>query len=466
MSSLLQLLRGEGRLDRSHLASAGLGLAALKQGLDIVLASFFFGGHWSLVNYWAPLGVPVNLGALAGAQAKYLLLVVATALPFIWIGVALALARLRDAGLPAWLVLFFFVPFVNLLFFAFLCCVPGRPPDAPHRWAATERGPLLDRLIPRSGAASALAGALLTLVLGGLVAVFGTHVLKSYGWGLFVGVPFAMGFAAVLIYTYHEPRTLASCIGVAVLSPTLLGLAFLAYALEGIICLLMAAPLALPLAAMGGLLAFYLQRLYRPGQSAPAMLGALFLALPLGMTLEQAAAPAPPVFSVTTSVEVDAPPERVWPNVIAFAELPPPREFLFRAGIAYPIRAEIQGTGPGAVRHCVFSTGPFVEPIQVWDAPGLLKFSVDSNPAPLDEWTPYERVTPPHLRGFLVSQGGQFLLTPLPGGRTRLEGTTWYRHSMWPASYWRLWSDHIIHQIHLRVLRYIAARSVSAPAVP
>ena len=463
MNALLKFLRGEGRLDRSHFAAYGLSLTALKQSLDILFASVTFGRPWSFVNYWAPLGAVAQIGSLRGPQYKLLLGLVATALPFIWVGVGLTLARLRDAGLPAWLVLFFFVPFANLLFFAFLCSVPSRPPDVPHLWASTERGPLLDRLIPRSGAGSAFAGAMLTLVLGGVVAAFSTSILKSYGWGLFVGVPFAMGFASVLIFTYHEERTLLSCLGVAVLSPTLLGAAFLAYALEGIICLLMAAPLALPLAAMGGTLAYFLQRLYRPTHAAPAMLGALLFALPLGMTLERAAAPPPVVFSVTTSVEVDAPPESVWPNVIAFAQLPPPQELLFRAGIAYPIRAEIQGSGRGAVRHCVFSTGPFVEPIEVRDAPRLLKFSVEQNPAPLEEWTPYERVTPPHLRGFLVSNGGQFLLTPLPGGRTRLEGTTWYHHSMWPAAYWRLWSDHIIHQIHLRVLRYIAARSVASP---
>ena len=462
MSTLWRILRGEGRLNRAHFAAAGILLACCKQGLDILLALAFTSQHWHVFNYWLPLGTVAELNSLRAGQYRYLLGHVALALPFIWIGVALTLARLRDAGLPAWLVLFFFVPFVNLLFFAFLISVPSRPPDAPHIWAATEHGPLLDRLIPRSGGGSAFAGAMLTLLLGGLVAYFSTDVLKSYGWGLFVGVPFAMGFGSVLIYTYHEPRSLSSCLGVAMLSPALLGLAFLAYALEGIICVLMAAPLALPLAAMGGSLAFFLQRLYRPDQAAPAMLGALLLVLPLGMALERAAMPAAPIFAVTTSVEVDAPPEAVWPNVIAFAELPPPQEFLFRAGIAYPLRAEIYGSGPGAVRHCVFSTGPFVEPIQVWDAPRLLRFTVESNPAPLDEWTPYERVTPPHLRGFLVSQGGQFLLTPLPGGRTRMEGTTWYRHSMWPASYWRLWSDHIIHQIHLRVLRYIAARSISA----
>jgi hypothetical protein len=128
---------------------------------------------------------------------------------------------------------------------------------------------------------------------------------------------------------------------------------------------------------------------------------------------------------------------------------------MFRAGIAYPIRAEMRGTGVGAERHCVFSTGSFVEPIEVWDAPHLLKFSVISNPAPMEEWTPYSHIDTPHLHGFLVSEGGQFLLTPLPNGGTRLEGTTWYQHGLWPSQYWRVWSDAIIHKIHLRVLRHI-----------
>jgi hypothetical protein len=30
---------------------------------------------------------------------------------------------------------------------------------------------------------------------------------------------------------------------------------------------------------------------------------------------------------------------------------------------------------------------------------------------------------------------------------------------MWPADYWRLWSDLIIHRIHSRVLRHIQALS-------
>jgi len=170
---------------------------------------------------------------------------------------------------------------------------------------------------------------------------------------------------------------------------------------------------------------------------------------------EHLLATPPPILVVRSSIDVNASPEEVWRQVIAFTEIPPPKELMFRAGIAYPIRAEMIGTGPGAERHCVFSTGAFVEPIEVWDEPHLLKFSVTSNPAPMEEWTPYHHIEPPHLHGFLVSKGGQFLLTPLPNGGTRLEGTTWYQHGLWPAAYWRGWSDAIIHQIHMRVLTHI-----------
>ena len=179
-------------------------------------------------------------------------------------------------------------------------------------------------------------------------------------------------------------------------------------------------------------------------------------------TAERWVNPQAETLEVRTAIEVNAPPEKVWNQVVAFAEIPPPKELLFRAGIAYPIRAEISGHGVGAVRHCIFSTGPFVEPIGVWDEPRLLRFGVTANPAPLNELSPYGKIQPPHLRGYFVSEKGQFSLTTLPGGRTRLEGTTWYQHTMWPAAYWHLWSDYIIHRIHLRVLEHIRTQAEGA----
>lgn len=72
----------------------------------------------------------------------------------------------------------------------------------------------------------------------------------------------------------------------------------------------------------------------------------------------------------------------------------------------------------------------------------------------MNEWSPFA-IHPPHLDHYLVSKQGQFQLVPVAEGITRLEGTTWYSNRMWPAWYRQLWSDEIIHRIHLRVLRHI-----------
>jgi hypothetical protein len=226
-------------------------------------------------------------------------------------------------------------------------------------------------------------------------------------------------------------------------------------------CLLMAAPIAMFLALLGGLIGLVIQTHHWGAHHRPAMLRAILFFLPSAFFGEHAAALKPPDFVVHSAVEINAPPEVVWHQVIAFAEIPPPQELLFRAGIAYPIRAEISRLGVGATRLCIFSTGVFEEPITVWDEPRLLKFTVSKNPAPLNELSPYKNIHAPHLHGYFISHGGQFLLTALPGGRTRLEGTTWYRHTMWPATYWGWWSNYVICRIHMRVLNHIRDRAES-----
>src|SRR5256885_16043350 len=85
------------------------------------------------------------------------------------------------------------------------------------------------------------------------------------------------------------------------------------------------------------------------------------------------------------------------------------------------------------------------------------------------EWSPFN-IHPPHLDNFLVSHGGQFHLIALADGRTRLEGTTWYEHNMWPAAYWQLWSDFLIHRIHRRVLDHVRqlseGESIATATIP
>lgn len=267
-----------------------------------------------------------------------------------------------------------------------------------------------------------------------------------YGWTIFVVAPVLLGGLAAFVFD-PEARACAAVIGAVAVLASLFGL--LLVGVEGMGCILMTAPLALPLGAFGGLLAHTITR-----SRARSRGFAMLLLLP-SSSIPWDVAAKPSVFEVRSSLTIAAPPAVVWKNVLTFSDLPEPGEWFFRAGIAYPKRARIVGSGAGAIRYCEFSTGPFVEPIEIWDEARLLRFRVTENPAPMHEWSPYAVVLPRHLHGYLVSKQGQFRLTALPGNRTLLEGATWYQHGLWPAQYWSWWSEAIIHRIHMRVLTHI-----------
>ena len=152
--------------------------------------------------------------------------------------------------------------------------------------------------------------------------------------------------------------------------------------------------------------------------------------------------------------------------MIVFEPIPKPTDLVFRMGIAYPEYAHIEGAGTNAVRHCVFSTGPFIEPITDWEPGKRLGFDVTSEPEPLRELSLYANLSPPHLHGYLRSRRGEFRLVGLPGGRTRLEGSTWYEIEMAPQSYWQIWSDFLIHRIHGRVLEHIKSEVETGSSGP
>jgi len=294
------------------------------------------------------------------------------------------------------------------------------------------------------------------LGIGLILATSAVLMMRSgtYGLTLFAVMPVAVGALGAWMRQSQTPKNAA----IAGMTANLIAsLGFLVAGFEGAVCIAMVLPLALPLGALGGWLE------YASSHKRILTRGAAMLALvPLSFgTLGFDRTAKPDVFRVQSSIEIAAPPERVWKNVVSFSELPPPSEWYFKTGIAYPMRARIEGSGPGAVRYCEFSTGPFVEPIQVWDEPRLLRFSVTQNPAPMNEWSPYSHLVPRHLHGYLISKQGQFLLTPLPNGHTSLEGTTWYQHGLWPEAYWTPWSQAIIHRIHMRVLVHIKNLSES-----
>jgi uncharacterized membrane protein YhaH (DUF805 family) len=425
-------------VDRRRYLLSGIVLMITKFAGDDALVRLLTGHSWSPLQYFSPSldrygyspGSGQDVGTLSLAMAVW-------ALPFLWIGASMTLRRLLDARLSPWFVLLFFVPWLNWVLMVVLCVVPSRRREK----------------LPAEARAAAPRLTAAMLGVGGGIAVgavsLGLHVLllKSYNAFVFLGTPFVMGAVAGYVYNRRGQREKTATLGA--LTVVVAALAMLLFALEGVVCIAMALPLALPLGALGAVVGRLIAAEHR--ESSPAAL-ALVLALSPLATLEK-----PPLREVLSSIEIDAPPAQVWPHVVAFADLDEPPRWFFRLGIAYPQRARLSGSGVGAVRRCEFSTGAFVEPITAWEEPSRLAFDVQSQPPPLHEWSPYRKVHAQHLLDTLRSRRGEFRLIALPGGRTRLEGRTFYELSMAPQAYWSVFSDQLIHQIHDRVLRHIRA---------
>lgn len=296
-----------------------------------------------------------------------------------------------------------------------------------------------------------------SLASGGLALLCAIKGEGFYGWLTFVFVPVIVGFQSAFVLSRRKPSaTLGQAIGIAIVSIICMGGLAIAIAVEGLICVAMAAPLAIPLAALGGALG-YLATKETKVQSSTAFLLLVGLT-PFGATIEHAIAPQADTFEITTSVDLAAPPERVWRAIVEPGKPEAPSNWLFRAGVGYPLSNHLEGTGPTATRYCDFSTGKLVEPVILWDENRELRFRVAVNPPPMRELSPYRDLHPPHLDGFLVARQGRFKLTPLANGGTLLEATSWYQHHLWPSRYWRLWSDYLIHSIHQMVLSDIRSR--------
>lgn len=437
---------------RFEYAATGFGLMALKYAVDSLLVYQLTGGLWSPLDYLTPSWsfrslMLENDPLLAGSLAILLI----WSLPFAWIGASMTVRRAKNGGLPAWTGIFFFVPLVNYIVMLLLCVLPERRSEAVSDVA--------ERLVPKQLSPSTRAfleaagvGAILMCCLF-VASIYG---LSQYGSSLFLGSPFIGGLTVGYLYN-RQPRARPSTAAAVILALLLTGGVMLLLALEGIICLLLAAPIALTLAVPAAYLG---KRLARLDRTAPAVMIAI-LSLPL-LGMAEAGAGQRPVRRVTTVVEIQAPPDTVWRSVITFPELPPPRAWPFRLGIAYPTTATIEGIGVGAVRRCTFSTGSFIEPVTTWDAPHRLAFDVTEQPPPMVETSLYPEINAPHLVDGLITHRGEFLLTPLASGGTRLEGSTWYEIRMFPQLYWGFWSDLIIGEIHLRVLDHIKRISEAA----
>src|SRR5688572_22406556 len=94
-------------------------------------------------------------------------------------------------------------------------------------------------------------------VAGGAVAAFAcialaVPVLRTYGLAVFLATPFVMGAVTGSLLAKGTRATSSQTAGVVGMTLATVTVGILCFAFEGLICLLMAAPLAIPIALAGG----------------------------------------------------------------------------------------------------------------------------------------------------------------------------------------------------------------------
>ncbi len=461
-----------GPVGRRTYMIAGFSLALFKYAIE------FFSVWWAtgqiftpidFVNPWLSSKAPFLVDAPAAGIVWMLFTI-----PFVWIAVAMSVRRAADIGVTPWIGLLMLVPLLNLLVIAILASLPsGLLSVTPQQQAMEDLHrqqianafrpseeldtPLVDRSDQTLGAAMlAIVAGCVTLTIVGMVSVW---ALEVYGFILFFSSPVVAGAVAGFTYNYRRKHSGASMFGMIVAMNIVSFFVMLLAGLDGAICLIMAFPMLGPLSFAGAIVgrALATARL-RPGRDErPGMIASVII-LPLCLALEPLDDHAP-IHQVTTSIDIAASPDIVWNSVTHFPPIDAPLAWYFRAGIAAPLHATIDGHGVGAVRRCNFTTGTFVEPITAWHPGERLAFDVIDQPHPMREWSPFPHLHPPHLESGFVSRRGEFRLEPLPGGGTRLHGTTWYEIDVRPRLYWKSIADPMLHSIHRRVLEHIATQS-------
>lgn len=316
----------------------------------------------------------------------------------------------------------------------------------------------LDEATPAAGGnfRHALQGLLAGTAIIVIAVLVSALTLGTYGWGLFVLTPLTVGLATGYIANRDTPLEWRQT-AILVLGTTALGaVALIMFALEGLVCLLLASPIVVFFALLGGAMGGA-AGLASNSRGKPLLTLGL---LPLAFLVE-AAVPPSAAFRTEEAIDIQAPREAIWQAIVSDKPIAEPPGLIAATGLAYAVKGEMLGTGVGATRLGRFSTGTAREKITDWQPGRRLAFAVLTQPPCMEEMSPYRRVHSPHVRGYFQTLTTSFELHPLAAGGTRLIVRSSHILRIDPLPYWEpiaRWAAHSNAQRVLRDLKHKAER--------
>ena len=230
---------------------------------------------------------------------------------------------------------------------------------------------------------------------------------------------------------------------------------------EGIICLVMAAPIFYPIGMLGGAIVVWLR-----GRSNNRTPPALVIIAPLLlMPIEQQSAYPTMQASVVTTVEIDAPIETVWREAIEIRDIGDAEQsWTFTQSVLQiprPLDAQLIERDGERLRAATWQNGVrFYEVVEEWRPQRLVSWRFEIPEASAD------RLLDRHLRldeDYLRLQGGRYDLMALSPNRTRLTLTTSYSARTPFNAYARTWGELLLGDIHRNVLGIVETRAEALP---
>ncbi|MGI4871645.1 MAG: hypothetical protein ACRYFX_10755 [Janthinobacterium lividum] len=268
-----------------------------------------------------------------------------------------------------------------------------------------------------------------------------------------LGTPVALG-AVSAHFTAPEASGWWRQLWAPLLNTLLFLAAALVFHLEGMICVLMMAPLFLILGYIGATLYVNFTEDKDDPRDKTLVVG-LFAVLPfLAAPIEHQLTTPDTIRRVENSVIINAPAPVVWQHIIRVAPIQPAdlgSSLVDKLGFPRPVEATLTHEGVGGVRHATFERGvEFIETVDDWQPQRRLSFSIVANTASIPPTTFDEHVT---VGGkFFDVLRGTYELQPAGPGRTRLVLYSQQRLSTninWYASFW---TTYIMSEIQRRIL--------------
>ena len=301
-------------------------------------------------------------------------------------------------------------------------------------------------LPPQNRLVTLLIGMGVANLVGGVLCFGVTKLSEIYkgpneGWFIwpsFFLLPLLVGLIAAWFY-----RRLNRGLGITFLDAlwvSLVGVGAAAIVLrEGVVCLVIVFP-ALYVLILTGLL---LGRIWFRWNYTRLQLS-IFPLLVL-LTVTDAFYSSTERAMVTDEILIQATPDKVWPHVLAFPEIPDrPDYWIFRLGLPYPTQTTNGGDFVGADRQCMFSDGIVIKERVAEFVPGeKLTFDIVEQP------------THPEAYGHITLHRGQFVLRDNGNGTTTLFGSSWYTLHVRPLWYFDLWTRDMTRAVHLRVMNHV-----------